>query len=103
MREGDYQAKLIKTIKRRFPGCIVIKGPSDYIQGIPDVLILFNDHWAALECKRSLKEVNKSKIHEPNQDYYVSLMNRMSFASFISPEIEEEVLDAVQQSFESSR
>lgn len=102
-RENRYQASLIKRIKERFPGCIVIKAPSNYIQGIPDLLILYRDHWAALECKRGLKEVETARYHEANQDYYVQLMNDMSFASFISPEIESEVLDAVQQSFESDR
>lgn len=102
-RENRYQASLIKRIKSRFPGCFVIKLPSDYIQGIPDLLILYNDRWAALECKRSIKEVETARYHQPNQDYYVQVMNGMSFASFISPEIESEVLDAVQQSFESHR
>ena len=102
-REDKFQAKLIKEIKDRFPGCIVIKGPSNYIQGIPDLLILHDNHWAALECKRSLREVNDIRYHQPNQDYYIGKMSKMSFASFISPENKEEVLNAVQQSFESSR
>lgn len=97
--ENKFQAKLIKEIKERFPGCIVMKEPSNYIQGIPDLLILYEGHWAALECKRSQKEVDDKRYHQPNQDYYVQKMDQMSFASFISPENKEEVLDAIQQAF----
>ena len=51
MLESQFQAKLIKELKKLFPGCIVMKSDSGYLQGIPDLLILFNDKWAALECK----------------------------------------------------
>ena len=94
MLESKFQARLIKKIKNRFDGAIVLKNDSSYIQGIPDLLILCNDRWAALECKKS-----KTAIRQPNQEYYVSKMNDMSFASFIYPENEEEVLDAIQRSF----
>ena len=78
------------------PNSIVMKNDSSYIQGIPDLLILNNNKWAALECKQ--KEDAK---HQPNQEYYVNLMNEMSFAAFIFPENELEVLDALQRSLES--
>lgn len=94
MLESKFQARLIKKIKNRFDGAIVLKNDSSYIQGIPDLLILCNDRWAALECKKS-----KTATRQPNQEYYVSKMNDMSFASFIYPENEEEVLDAIQRSF----
>lgn len=94
MVERNFQADLIKKIKKRFDGCIVLKNDPEYIQGIPDLLILHNDKWAALECKKS----SKAK-HQPNQDYYVSKMDDMSFASFISPENEEEVLNELQRTF----
>ena len=96
MLEKNFQSKLIKEIKKRFPGCIVMKNDSSYIQGIPDLLVLYGDRWAALEGK---KTANAS--HQPNQDYYVDLMNRMSFAAFIFPENKEEVLDELQRSFEA--
>lgn len=95
-RENAFQANLIKEIKKRFPGCIVLKNDSGYIQGIPDLLILFHEMWAALECKRC-----QSADHQPNQDYYVDEMNKMSYASFIYPENKEQVLDEIQRSFES--
>ena len=94
MLENKYQAQLISKIKKRFPGCIVMKNDSSYIQGIPDLTILYKKKWATLECKKSQKE-----SHRPNQDYYVNEMNKMSFSSFIYPENEEEVLNEMERSF----
>ena len=96
MLENKFQSKLIKEIKNRFPGCIVMKNDSSYIQGIPDLIILFKDRWAALEVKKS-NDAN----HRPNQDYYVDKMNEMPYASFISPENKEEVLDGMERSFKA--
>ena len=93
MRERDFQSSLIKEIKKRLPDCIVMKNDANYIQGIPDLLVLNGDRWASLECKQSAK----SK-HRPNQDYYVETMNRMSFSAFIFPENKEEVLNELEQS-----
>ena len=90
--ERDFQAKLIKELKVMFKGCIIIKNDPNYIQGIPDLLILYNDRWAALEVKKS-----ERASHRPNQEYYVDLMNEMSFASFIYPENKEEILYELQQ------
>ena len=96
-KESDFQGSLIKKIKERFPGCLVLKNDSSYIQGVPDLLILHNDKWAALECKRSKKEVKKPR---PNQPYYINKMNSMSYASFIYPENEEEVLNEIQSTLQ---
>ena len=90
--ERDFQAKLIKELKVMFKGCIIIKNDPNYIQGIPDLLILYNDRWAALEVKKS-----EHASHRPNPEYYVDLMNEMSFASFIYPENKEEILYELQQ------
>jgi hypothetical protein len=96
MLESNFQANLIKEIKKRFPGCIVMKNDPTYIQGIPDLIILHNDKWASLECKK-----NSSAKKQPNQAYYVDKMNDMSFSRFICPENKEEVLHELQQSFKS--
>lgn len=93
-KENSFQAKLIKDIKSLFPNCVVLKNDANYLQGIPDLLILFKDRWAALECKRT-----NSASHRPNQDYYVGKLNEMSYASFISPENRSEVLNELQQTF----
>lgn len=93
--ERDFQSKLIKDLEQRFDGCIVMKLDSSYIQGIPDLLVLYGDKWATLECK---KDARSSK--RPNQSYYVDRMNTMSFSRFVSPENKEEVLNDLQQAFE---
>ena len=94
--ERDFQSKLIKEIKKMFSGCIVLKNDSSYIQGIPDLLILYKNKWATLELKRSA-----SAKRQPNQEYYVGLMNDMSFSRFIYPENKEEVLNELRKAFES--
>lgn len=94
MNENIFQAFLIKEIKKRFTGAMVIKTDPNYIQGLPDLLILFRNKWAALEVKKS-----KRASHQPNQDFYVAKMHAMSFAAFIAPENYEEVLDDLQQTF----
>lgn len=93
MKEGAFQQKVKQAIKDRLPGSMVLKNDPNYIQGIPDLLILFGTKWAALELKRS-----KDAPHRPNQKYYVEKMNDMSFASFISPENMEGVLNELEQS-----
>ena len=98
MRENKYQAGLIKRIKERFDGSIVLKNDSSYKQGIPDLTVLYKDRWATLEVKKEDKA-----SHRPNQDYYISRMNDMSYASFISPENEEEVLNEMEQAFKARR
>jgi hypothetical protein len=97
-RENQYQQKLIKKIEARFPGCFVVKNDEQYIQGIPDLTVLHGKRWAVLEVKRSEKE---RLDPEPNQEHYVERLNGMGCSAFIYPEIEGEVLDAIQAAFES--
>ena len=96
MLENKFQANLIKEIKEMFPGCIVMKNDAGYIQGIPDLLVLYGNKWAALECKK-----NARAFKQPNQEYYVGLMDEMSFSRFVSPENKEEVLYELQQTFKA--
>lgn len=96
--ERDFQRNLIKELKDIFVGCIIMKNDSSYIQGIPDLLILYKDKWAALEVKKS-----ETASHRPNQEYYVDKMDEMSYASFIYPENKEVVLDELQQTLFSRR
>lgn len=90
--ESGFQDKLIAEIKKLFQGCMVFK--MDQIQGIPDLLILYKDKWASLECKQFAKAKKR-----PNQEYYVGLMNEMSFSRFVSPENKQEVLDELCKTF----
>lgn len=92
--ESGFQDKLIKELKSLFSGCMVFK--MDQIQGIPDLLILYKNKWASLECKQFA-----SAKKRPNQEYYVGLMNEMSFSRFISPENKEEVLRELCKAFRS--
>lgn len=94
MKENKYQSDLKKRIAELFPGCMILRNDPRDIQGIPDLLILFQDKWAALEVKKSRKAAL-----EVNQDWYLRKMNGMSFAAIISPETEEEVLHGIQEAF----
>lgn len=96
MLERDFERSLRKRLERLFPGCLYLKLDSTAIQGIPDRLVIWQNRWAALELKRS-----RRAKRQPNQEYYVNLMDEWSFAAFVCPENVEEVLDALQQSFRS--
>lgn len=98
MLERKYQAELIKRIRNRFPGCVLLKNDSNYMQGMLDWILLWEDRWAMLEVKASADSDER-----PNQRYYVEQLNDMSFAAFIYPENEEEVLDALQRQFQTRR
>ena len=98
MRENDYQSQLIKDIYKRWPEAFVFKNDPNYMQGVPDLIVLVGKRWAMLEVKRAPKSP-----HQPNQDYYVDLMNKMSFAAFIFPENQEEVLDEMERSLQPRR
>lgn len=93
--ESKFQKELMDEIKERFPGCVVLKNDSSYIQGFPDWTILYKDKWAALETK---KERGAKK--QPNQEYYVAKLNDMSFSRIVYPENKEEVLRDLSKTFE---
>lgn len=95
MRENAYQAGLIQRLRERFPGCVVLKNDSGYLQGVPDLSIFYGPHWAVLEVKKSAHEP-----FQPNQEYYLEHFGYMSFAACVYPENEEAVLDDLQQAFQ---
>lgn len=96
--ERDFQHQLIVELRAKFPGCIIQKNNANYQQGIPDLLILWHDRWAVLECKKSANEPVR-----PNQPYFVEQMNAMSFAAFIYPENKMEVLLALESALRARR
>ncbi len=96
--ENKFQAELIKQIKNEFPNCMVLKNDSGYLQGVPDLLVLNEDKWVSLECKRS---ANASR--QPNQEFYVAKMNAMSYSAFVCPENKEEVMNDIRATFKSER
>lgn len=95
-RESKFQKELMDEIRDLYPGCVILKNDSGYIQGFPDWTILYEDKWAVLECKR---EKNADK--QPNQEYYVEKLDNMSFSRIVYPENKEEVLNALQRTFKS--
>lgn len=96
MTEAAFQAKLIRKLKRIFPGCVILKNDPQYQQGILDLTILWGEQWAALEVKAS-----HDARRRPNQDYFVRVLDDMSFAAYINPDNEGEVLYALQEAFAS--
>ena len=96
MLENKFKTRLVKELEQRFEGCVVIHTNPNEKQGLPDLVILHNNKWAALEGKKS-----KGASKRPNQDYYVNKMNYMSYAAFIYPENKEDVLDEIQRAFQN--
>lgn len=95
--ERRFQPKVIKELKQRMPGCIVIKTDPTYLQGIPDLLVLHQGRFAALEVKN-----DPNARHRPNQDFYVKMMNQDGFASFIDPSNMDSVIDQTIAYFKES-
>jgi len=98
MAEGRYQRHVILELRKRFTGCVILKNDPTYVQGIPDLTILYMSRWALLEVKVSI-----DAPVQPNQEYYVSMLNDMSYAAFICPENEEDVFRELEQAFKSRR
>lgn len=94
MKEGEYQNQLCEKIRKRIPGALIMKTDPTFIQGIPDLLIVKDKRWAALEVKKSEKA-----SHRPNQDFYVNKMNNWSYAAVIFPENEKEIIDELERTF----
>lgn len=93
-KESGFQDSLRDELKSKLPGCMIFK--MDQIQGIPDLLVLYENKWASLECKK-----NEKAAKQPNQEYYVEKMNDMSFSRFIYPENKDTVLDELGSYFKS--
>ena len=90
--ESGFQDRLRDDLLELFPGCMIFN--MDQLQGIPDLLILYRDTWASLECKK-----HSRAIRQPNQEYYVAQMDSMSFSRFIYPENKDEVLEELTSYF----
>ena len=94
VRENKYQSELIKKLSTLYPQSMILKNDPNYIQGVPDLLVLYNELWAMFEVKASHKAA-----HRPNQEYYIAKLNHMGFARFVYPENEEEVLRDLDEYF----
>lgn len=90
--KSGYKVKLKKKLYEIFPDCMIQdQDPNTTHTGIPDLLIIWGDRWAMLEVKAA-----RNSAKQPLQDHYIEFYNQMSFASFIYPENESEVLHALQ-------
>jgi len=98
MRESVYQRSIIERLEDEFPGCVVLKNDASYIQGMPDLLVLYRDKWAMLEVKTS-----RDSPMRPNQEHYISLLSQMSYAAFVYPEIEDRIFYELQHTFNDRR
>jgi hypothetical protein len=88
-RETDFQSHIILRLRESVePHGYVLNLDGSYIQGFPDILILYKNRWAVLECKRCF-----NAEEQPNQRYYIEHLSHLSFAAFIYPENEDEVFD----------
>lgn len=97
--ETDFRDEFLEDIKDLFPGCMIfVMDPQIHGPGIPDRLVLYKDSWAALEFKRSL-----SAAKQKNQDWYVDVMNDMSFAAFVHPGNREEIINELCETFGARR
>jgi len=98
MQERDFQPKLIKEIKKRLPGCLVMKNDPNYIQGIPDLSVMYGSKWALLEVKKS-----KKATKQPNQPYYIQYAKDNAYGAIVSPENKEDILNELQQALQPDR
>lgn len=98
MRENSFQSNLIKELKTRYPGCVVLKNDPRYKKGIPDLTVLYKSKWAVLECKKDEKASKR-----PGQENYVARLDKMSFSRFIDPNNKEEVLNEMDAAFKLRR
>jgi hypothetical protein len=98
MLESKFQYRIVKKLNALFPGCLILKNDPTHIQGIPDLIVLWKRNWAGLEVKPSL-----NAAIQPNQSFYIEKMDDMSFAAYICPENEDEVLNDLQRAFGSGR
>jgi len=96
--ESQFQRNLIVQLELLYPGAVILKNDANYIQGIPDWTILYRNRWAMFEAKRSI-----NSPHRPNQDYYIGILNKMSYASFVYPQNKEVFLDELQQALRLRR
>lgn len=96
--ESKFESALVRQIQEMYPGAVILKNDSGYLQGFPDRLILYKTRWAAFEVKAS-----EYAPHRPNQDYWVEALDRMYFARFVYPENKEDFLHELQQALRPRR
>lgn len=102
MQERDYQTGLIKKIRRDLSGCLILKNNSAYLQGVPDLTIFYGPRWGMLEVKPKKPRPGTDDF-EPNQEWYIEEIDKMSFCRCIYPSNEREVLRGLYKTLRSIR
>lgn len=96
--ESEFKKRLMREIERQYPGAVILKNDANARQGIPDHIILFGPRWAMFEAK-----AYQYSHRQPNQQYYIDVLNQMSFASFVYPQNKEWFLNELQQALRPDR
>ena len=93
--ESTFRTGFIKKLKKLSPDIYVEYADPKKINGIPDLIIFCREKYARIETKKS---TNASKrLH---QEYYINLFKSQGvYATFLSPENEEEVLNELRRYF----
>jgi len=98
MLEATFKARFIERLRCRLRGVDLDIIHNTTGNSKPDLIILGSPNWAALEFKKTARSKTR-----PNQPYHVERMNAKSYARFVYPTIEEEVLDELEELFTPSR
>ena len=95
-RETKFKKMFKKKLKRLYPECIIVEADPTYFWSVPDVYFFLGSFWAALEFKRT-----EGSSRRPNQEYWVEVLDKMSFARFVYPGVEEEVLSELEAAIQN--
>lgn len=98
MLESTFKRKFLIKLETLYPGIIILQNDPEFRPGIPDTILLYGDRWAMLEFKRS-----STARRQPNQDYYVNVLDKMSYAAFVCPENERTILNDLQSALQPQR
>jgi hypothetical protein len=88
MSETEFKNRFFDKLDDQFPGCIRVPIDESQFRSFPDTLVLYGKNWAALEFK-----AERNSPRQPNQDYWVDVLEVWSFGRFVYPENCMEVLD----------
>ena len=96
MLESKFKAWFKRELLLRCPQLdeLDLIEPSTHTRTHPDLLVLGDVVWAALEFKR-----DADSSFQPNQEYNVDRLSRKGFAAFVYPENAEEVLYGLEKLF----
>lgn len=95
MLESSFQGQLIKELKKMFPGCIVTKNDSSYIQGIPDLTIFYKDKWATLKMNYPAIVYSLDDIDNQYANDGVYLSHRRYSVTVIDKDPDSEIVGKV--------